>query len=71
MSFARFCEVGGEHSDLAHHDPTPEPAVEATSTHGSFEWFLHRHRLGFVGGSDSHTATAATAACRTKRCPQT
>lgn len=52
--------VGGEHSDLNHHDPTLEPAVEVTSTHGSFEWFLretleHGYKLGFFGGSDSHT----------------
>ena len=52
--------VGGEHSDLNHHDPGLEPAVEVTSTHGSFEWFLretleHGYKLGFFGGSDSHT----------------
>ncbi len=52
--------VGGEHSDLTHHDPALEPAVEVTSTHGSFDWFLketleHRYKLGFFGGSDSHT----------------
>jgi hypothetical protein len=53
--------VGGEHSDLTHHEPTLEPAVEMTSTHGSFEWMLRdaikrRYRLGFLGGSDSYTA---------------
>ncbi len=52
--------VGGEHADLTHHEPALEPAVEVTSTHGSFEWFLqetleHRYKLGFFGGSDSHT----------------
>jgi hypothetical protein len=53
--------VGGEHSDLTHHEPTLEPAVEISSTHGSFEWMLRdaikrRYRLGFLGGSDSYTA---------------
>jgi hypothetical protein len=52
--------VGGEHSDLAHHDPSLEPAIEVTSTHGTFEWFLrealeYRYRVGFLGGSDSCT----------------
>ena len=52
--------VGGAHADLTYHEPTIEPAIEITSTHGSFEWFLeealqHRYTVGFVGGSDSHT----------------
>ena len=52
--------VGGEHGDLNYHEPSLEPALEITSTHGTFEWFLeealqHRYKLGFVGGSDSHT----------------
>ena len=52
--------VGGEHSNLAFHEPNLERAVEVTSTHGSFEWFLREtlergYRLGFFGGSDSHT----------------
>jgi hypothetical protein len=52
--------VGGVHADLTHHDPTLEPVVEVTSTHGSFEWFLRetlerRYMVGFVGGSDSYT----------------
>ena len=52
--------VGGEHADLQWHEPTLEPALEITSTHGSFEWYLRetlkrRYRLGFLGGSDSHT----------------
>lgn len=52
--------VGGEHSNLTWHDPTLEPAVEITSTHGMFEWMqrdaLERnYRLGFLGGSDSYT----------------
>jgi len=51
--------VGGGHADLTYHEPTLEPALEITSTHGSFEWFLresleHGYRMGFVGGSDSH-----------------
>lgn len=51
--------VGGGHADLTFHEPTLEPALEITSTHGSFEWFLresleHGYRMGFVGGSDSH-----------------
>jgi hypothetical protein len=52
--------VGGAHADLSYHEPTIEPAIEVTSTHGSFEWFLeealqNRYSVGFVGGSDSHT----------------
>ena len=51
--------VGGEHGDLSYHEPTLEPALEMTSTHGSFQWFLEeaiqrRYKLGFVGGSNSH-----------------
>jgi hypothetical protein len=51
--------VGGEHSDLTHHDPLLEPALEVTSDHGSFHWFLEQalengYRMGFLGGSDSH-----------------
>jgi len=52
--------VGGVHADLTHHEPTLEPVVEVTSTHGTFEWFLREtfergYKLGFVGGSDSYT----------------
>ena len=52
--------VGGEHSDLKHHDPTLEPGVEIVSSHGAFEWMrrdalAHGYRLGFLGGSDSYT----------------
>ena len=52
--------VGGEHGDLNHHEPELEPALEMTSTHGPFEWFQReaverRYKLGFIGGSDSHT----------------
>ena len=52
--------VGGNHSNLHWHDPTVEPAVEITSDHGSFEWMLkeilaYDYRMGFFGGSDSHT----------------
>jgi hypothetical protein len=52
--------VGGVHADLAYHEPTLEPAVEVTSTHGTFEWFLRetierRYKMGFVGGSDCYT----------------
>jgi hypothetical protein len=51
--------VGGGHADLTYHEPTLEPALEISSTHGSFEWFLREslergYRMGFVGGSDSH-----------------
>jgi hypothetical protein len=51
--------VGGGHADLQFHEPALEPALEITSTHGSFEWFLeeslaHGYTMGFVGGSDSH-----------------
>ena len=52
--------VGGEHSNLTWHDPTLEPAMEITSSHGSFEWaiveMLERgYQLGFLGGSDCYT----------------
>jgi len=52
--------VGGVHADLSHHEPTLEPAVEVTSTHGTFEWFLRetlerRYKVGFIGGSDCYT----------------
>lgn len=52
--------VGGVHADLTYHEPTLEPAIEVTSTHGTFEWFLrealeHRYTVGFVGGSDCYT----------------
>ena len=52
--------VGGEHSDIRYHDPSLEPAVEITSTHGSFEWMLQDviergYQLGFLGGSDCYT----------------
>jgi len=57
--------VGGEHADLTYHEPILEPAVEVTSTHGTFEWILeealqHGYRLGFLGGSDSHTGRPGT-----------
>ena len=52
--------VGGEHSDLTHHDPTLETGVEIVSSHGMFEWMLRDaltrgYRLAFLGGSDSYT----------------
>ncbi len=52
--------VGGEHSNLTWHEPTLEPAMEITSSHGSFEWatreILQRgYQLGFLGGSDCYT----------------
>ena len=52
--------VGGEHSSLAWHDPTLEPAMEITSSHGSFEWAIREilergYQLGFLGGSDCYT----------------
>jgi len=52
--------VGGEHSDLKHHDPTLEPGVEIVSSHGAFEWMrrdalARGYQLGFLGGSDSYT----------------
>lgn len=51
--------VGGGHADLTYHEPALEPALEISSTHGTFEWFLREsldrgYRMGFVGGSDSH-----------------
>ncbi|TAK25754.1 MAG: DUF3604 domain-containing protein [Chloroflexota bacterium] len=51
--------VGGEPSKLDWHEPTLEPALEVTSTHGSFEWFLReslerRYQMGFLGGSDGY-----------------
>jgi len=55
--------VGGTHADLQWHDPSLEPCVEVTSTHGSFEWILkesieRRYEMGFVGGNDCHTGRA-------------
>ena len=52
--------VGGGVADLAFHEPALEPAVEITSTHGSFEWFFREalgrgYRVGVVGGSDGYT----------------
>ena len=52
--------VGGEETNLSYHEPELEPAIEVTSTHGSFEWFLlealeRGYKVGFLGGSDSHT----------------
>lgn len=57
--------VGGAHADLTYHEPSLEPAIEITSTHGSFEWFLEQalgnhYTVGFVGGSDSHTGRPGT-----------
>ena len=55
--------VGGTHANLEWHDPTLEPAIEVTSTHGSFEWILREsigkgYEMGFVGGNDCHTGRA-------------
>ena len=52
--------VGGIAADLQYHDPAIEPALEITSTHGQFEWFLkesiaRNYKMGFVGGSDCYT----------------
>ena len=52
--------VGGTAADLQFHEPLIEPALEITSTHGQFEWFLReslerKYRMGFVGGSDCYT----------------
>jgi hypothetical protein len=52
--------VGGYPGDLTFHEPTLEPAIEVTSTHGTFEWFLEDalsrgYEVGFVGGSDGYT----------------
>lgn len=52
--------VGGTAADLTYHEPSIEPALEITSTHGQFEWFLReslerKYRMGFVGGSDCYT----------------
>ena len=52
--------VGGQNADLQYHDPTLEPALEITSTHGTFEWFLEEslsrgYEMGFLGGNDCHT----------------
>ena len=53
--------VGGQHADLKYHDPNLEPALEITSTHGTFEWFLEEslekgYEMGFLGGNDCHTS---------------
>ena len=55
--------VGGTHANLEWHDPSLEPVLEVTSTHGSFEWFLMEsiergYQMGFVGGNDCHTGRA-------------
>ena len=52
--------VGGGRADLTYHNPTLEPAIEVTSTHGTFEWFLRDalrrgYQVGFIGGSDGYT----------------
>ncbi|MBN1399696.1 MAG: DUF3604 domain-containing protein, partial [Anaerolineae bacterium] len=52
--------VGGGRADLTYHEPTLEPAIEITSTHGSFPWFLEDalrrgYQVGFLGGSDGYT----------------
>ena len=52
--------VGGGRADLTYHEPSLEPAIEVTSTHGTFEWFLEDalrrgYRVGFIGGSDGYT----------------
>lgn len=52
--------VGGGRADLTHHEPILEPAIEVTSTHGTFEWFLRDalrrgYMVGFIGGSDGYT----------------
>jgi len=55
--------VGGTHANLEWHDPSLEPVIEVTSTHGSFEWILKEsiergYQMGFVGGNDCHTGRA-------------
>ncbi|MDA1013502.1 MAG: DUF3604 domain-containing protein [Planctomycetota bacterium] len=52
--------VGGEHSNLTWHEPTLEPAMEISSSHGSFEWAIREilergYQMGFLGGSDCYT----------------
>ena len=52
--------VGGIAADLQWHEPQLEPALEITSTHGQFEWFLResierKYKMGFMGGSDCYT----------------
>ncbi len=52
--------VGGIAADLQYHEPAIEPALEITSTHGQFEWFLREsiernYKMGFIGGSDCYT----------------
>ena len=52
--------VGGVAADLQYHEPQIEPALEITSTHGQFEWFLREsiernYKMGFIGGSDCYT----------------
>ena len=52
--------VGGIAADLQYHEPQIEPALEITSTHGQFEWFLREsiernYKMGFIGGSDCYT----------------
>ena len=52
--------VGGEHSNLTWHDPTLEPGMEISSSHGSFDWAVREilergYQMGFLGGSDCYT----------------
>ena len=52
--------VGGGRADLTHHEAELEPAIEVTSTHGTFEWFIEDalgrgYKVGLVGGSDGTT----------------
>jgi hypothetical protein len=52
--------VGGRTANLHWHEPSLEPAIEVTSTHGTFEWFLWEaldrgYQVGFLGGSDGYT----------------
>ena len=51
--------VGGGKADLSFHDPELEPAIEISSSHGTFEWFLNEalergYKVGFIAGSDGY-----------------
>ena len=68
--------VGGAHADLSYHEPSIEPAIEITSTHGSFEWFLEEaaaeslygrlcrwQRQSYREAGDGHSWLSAPSLC--------
>ncbi len=52
--------VGGKKGNLSFNDPKLETAIEITSTHGTFEWYLNEalekgYKMGVVAGGDGYT----------------